>query len=188
MLCPKDRETELTPCDLDGGVAALHCECCEGSWISAENYGKWQETHGVALLDASTLGLVLDPEFEPSLEDAQAALCPECQHYLSRSRIGFGQSFFLERCKNCGGYWCDRGEWKLLTKLGLHGNLEHLFSATWQDAVRKREQQLTERRVLVEKVGEDLAAEVFEMATKLESHPSGDFAVAYLMRRFDGTD
>ena len=40
--------------------------------------------------------------------------------------------------------------------------------------------------VLIEKVGEELANQVFEMAAKLESNPNGDFAVAYLMRRFDG--
>ncbi|MEM9244319.1 MAG: hypothetical protein AAGA67_01045 [Cyanobacteria bacterium P01_F01_bin.153] len=74
----------------------------------------------------------------------------------------------------------------MLTKLGFNTNLEYLFTPEWQDAVRQREQHLTERRVLIEKVGEELANQVFEMAAKLEGNPNGDFAVAYLMRRFDG--
>lgn len=186
MLCPKDRETELEQKPVGDGLMALHCPTCQGSWIESEDYLAWQETQDTALPDASVLNPVLDPEFEPSLEDVQAALCPVCQHYLSRSRIGFSQSFFLERCKNCGGFWCDRGEWDLLTRLGLNTHLEHLFTPTWQDSVRHREQQLTERRVLIEKVGEALANQVFDMAAQLEGHPNGDFAVAYLMRRFDG--
>lgn len=186
MLCPKDRETELEQQTIDNNLTVFHCRQCQGNWLEAENYQEWQKTCGDKLPNVDVLGPVLDPDFEASLEDVQASLCPGCKHYLSRSRIGFGQSFFLERCKNCGGFWCDRGEWELLTKLGFHTNLEYLFTPEWQDAVRRREQHLTERRVLIEKVGEELANQVFEMAAKLESNPNGDFAVAYLMRRFDG--
>ncbi len=195
VLCPKDRETELEQRTLDDGLVVLYSPACGGSWIGAEEYRSWQATQleaaGVAeppALDASVLEPVLDPEFEPSLEDVQASLCPVCQSYLSRSRIGFGQSFFLERCRSCGGFWVDRGEWELLTRLGLTLNLDYLFTPEWQDAARRREQFLTERRVLVEKVGEELAQEVFALAQKLEGNPNGDFAVAYLMRRFDGGD
>ncbi|MEM9772022.1 MAG: zf-TFIIB domain-containing protein [Cyanobacteria bacterium P01_D01_bin.73] len=186
MLCPKDCETELEERTTDDDLAVHHCRGCKGEWIQAESYRQWQEEHGDALPNVRVLGPVLDPDFEASLEDVQASLCPECKHYLSRSRIGFGQSFFLERCKNCGGFWCDRGEWDLLAKLEFHTNLDYLFTPDWQDAARQREQQLTERRVLIEKVGEELAHQVFEMAEKLEGSPNGDFAVAYLMRRFDG--
>ncbi|MEM1426668.1 MAG: zf-TFIIB domain-containing protein, partial [Cyanobacteria bacterium P01_H01_bin.130] len=194
------RETELEEQILEGGLLGLYSHTGGGSWVSAENYLSWQadqlgsssEGAGEAVeppaLDASVLEPVLDPAFEPALEDAQAALCPTCQSYLSRSRIGFGQSFFLERCRSCGGFWFDRGEWELLSKLGLNANLDYLFTPEWQDAVRRREQFLTERRVLVEKVGEELAEEVFALAEKLEGNPNGDFAVAYFMRRFDGGD
>lgn len=186
VQCPKDRETELEEHSLEGGLVSLHCQECEGSWISSDEYLKWQGDRADRALDASALNPVLDPDFEASLEDVQAALCPACQHYLSRSRIGFGQSFFLERCKNCGGFWCDRGEWDVLTRLGLNSNLNYLFTPEWQDALRQREQFLTERRVLIEKVGEELAHEVFAIAERLERNSNGDFAVAYLMRRFDG--
>ena len=38
---------------------------------------------------------------------------------------------------------------------------------------------------IAEKLGDDLADKVFEIATLLKQHPSGDFGVAYLMRRLE---
>ncbi|MEL6604499.1 MAG: hypothetical protein AAFP20_14880 [Cyanobacteria bacterium J06614_10] len=39
--------------------------------------------------------------------------------------------------------------------------------------------------VLVDKLGEESANRVFERGELIEGHPHGDFAVAYLMRKFD---
>jgi hypothetical protein len=42
-----------------------------------------------------------------------------------------------------------------------------------------------ERRATIDKLGAELAAQIFELADVLKQHPNGDFGVAYLMRRCD---
>jgi Zn-finger nucleic acid-binding protein len=127
----------------------------------------------------------LDVDYVQSPFDTKAALCPECNCYLARARVGLKTPFYVERCPNCGGIWCDRGEWDVLEKLGLHTAIEQLFSSEWQARVKEREYAARERQATIDKLGADLAEKVFELAELLEGHPNGDFGVAYLMRRFD---
>jgi len=42
-----------------------------------------------------------------------------------------------------------------------------------------------ERQAVIDKVGVEMAQRVFDLADLLKKHPNGDFAAAYLMRRFD---
>ncbi|WP_225889303.1 hypothetical protein [Halomicronema hongdechloris] len=83
------------------------------------------------------------------------------------------------------GIWCDRGEWDVLQRLGLDTHIEDIFSGDWQAQMRALEQADRERQALREKMGPELAAQIFELADRLEQHPNGDFGVAYLMRRFE---
>jgi Zn-finger nucleic acid-binding protein len=126
-------------------------------------------------------------DFQPSALDNRAALCPDCQHYLVRGRIQLAtdRAFFVERCPNCKGYWCDRGEWDLLQQLKLDQHLEYIFSDSWQAQVKALSFAIREKAATIEKLGPDIAAKIFELAELLENHPNGDFGVAYLMRRFE---
>lgn len=188
MLCPKDGDTPLALAALPAGPAAYCCSDCQGAWIPAELYADWQaqQLGRLSPPDPSQLE-PLPASFAPGLYDAKGALCPECHNYLARVKVGLslGGTFYLERCKHCGGAWCDGGEWEALGTLGLQGAIAQLFLPQWQEGVRDREAFLQERRAVIDKLGPDLAAEVFELAGVLERHPNGDFAVAYLMRRFD---
>jgi len=184
VLCPKDRKTELEMGQLAENLEGFHCADCQGTWIPAERYELWQAAQGEVIPDAQALPEVLEVDFVQSPYDTRAALCPECQHYLSRAKVGLEPSFYVERCKNCGGIWCDRGEWNILTRLGLSATIDRLFTSSWQEQVRQRELSIQERRALREKVGDEVAETVFDLAAILEQHPNGDFAVAYLMRRF----
>lgn len=184
VQCPKDRGTLLVGNSLMG-LQVKHCAVCEGNWIPPENYVEWQKSQPVADEPAIVIDRVLNAAYEPSATDMKAALCPECQCYLARAKVSVQPPFYLERCPNCKGIWCDRGEWEVLQKTGLHVELERVFSTDWQNQVREREQAVQERRATIDKLGPDLAARVFELAEALEHHPNGDFGVAYLMRRFD---
>jgi len=93
--------------------------------------------------------------------------------------------FYVERCPNCNGIWCDRGEWEILTKLGLHATIQQLFSNEWQARVMRSHQTEKEKQATADKLGAELAERLFELADLLENHPNGDFGVAYLMRRFN---
>lgn len=183
MQCPKDKKIELVNSQLAGDLPVHHCPDCKGNWIPANEYEQWQSRQSRP--DTIPVPKTLEVDFTQSPLDTRAALCPECGCYLARAKVGLRPPFYVERCSNCGGIWCDRGEWDVLERLGLHTAIEQLFSSEWQIRVREREYAERERQATVDKLGADLALQVFELAEQLEAHPNGDFGVAYLMRRFE---
>lgn len=186
MQCPKDRKITLADGTLVGNLAAKCCSECQGSWISPEDYQRWQSQQSRPKTIAELVPKVLDADgFEPSLYDAKAAFCPECGIYLTRIKLGMKTPFYVERCLSCGGVWCDRGEWEALEAMGLHIAIEQLSSQEWQSLAREREHLAQERQLTIDRLGEALAQQVFELSELLEKHPNGDFGVAYLMRRFE---
>lgn len=186
--CPKEAGIELQAQQLADGLAAQCCGSCGGTWIPGDTYSDWREQR-VDLsqpFSLSVLPIALDSGFQPSNLDTRAALCPACRHYLVRGRINLkSSSFFVERCPNCQGIWCDGGEWEILEKLGLDTHIEQIFSGEWQAQVRTLEVVEREKQATADKLGPDLANRLFELAELLENHPNGDFGVAYLMRRFE---
>jgi Zn-finger nucleic acid-binding protein len=185
VLCPKDRKTLLTCIRLVDGLEAQYCSDCKGTWLPSKDYESWRAQQPHQEPDPSKLTQPLNVERVQSAYDTRAALCPECNNYLSRAKVSVDPPFYVERCMACSGIWCDHGEWAVLEKLGLHTTIESLFTQEWQTKVRKHELADQERRATIAKLGPELATEVFHLAELLEKHPQGDFGVAYLMRRFD---
>lgn len=183
MECPKDRGVELIDFVLSGGLAVKHCPTCTGNWLALDGYTLWQQQQPDVTVE--TLPVQVDLPYTPSLLDSRTALCPNCRGFLSRARVGSANPFYVERCPQCGGMWCDRGEWEVLQALGLHTIIDRLFSSDWQSRMREREFVTRERLALIDKLGSDLARQIFDLAEQLEKHPNGDFGVAYLMRRLD---
>ena len=183
MHCPKDKNVDLVEAVVAEELPERHCPDCEGNWISATDYQSWQERQ--PQVDSGAMPKTLDLQYARSPLDTRGALCPECSAYLARAKVELKTPFYIERCVKCGGIWCDRGEWEVLQELGLHTIVDQLFYSQWQAKVRERHSAERERQAIVDKLGEDLANRVFELAELLETHPSGDFGVAYLMRRFD---
>lgn len=187
MQCPKNQRISLVDGTLSDKLPVKHCPDCQGNWISHTNYEEWILSQPPRLAEPKLIASssVTDSNFVPSPNDNRAALCPECQHYLTRARVFYNRCFYIERCMHCGGIWCDKGEWEVLEKLGLHTNIEQLFSHEWQSRVREMEYAEKERQATEAKLGAKVASMVFELAEILENHPNGDFGVAYLMRRFN---
>jgi Zn-finger nucleic acid-binding protein len=185
MQCPKERKITLNDGTLSEALAVKQCPDCKGTWIPSENYKAWQSERERPKTVAGLIPKTLDVEFVQSPYDAKAALCPDCGSYLARAKVGMKTPFYVERCLSCGGIWCDRGEWEALEVMGLHVAIEQLFSSEWQVLSREREHLAMEKQATVDRLGEELASRVFELAEALEKHPSGDFGVAYLMRRFE---
>ncbi|OLP20209.1 hypothetical protein BST81_01900 [Leptolyngbya sp. 'hensonii'] len=183
MHCPKDRKILLVNSQISGDLAVKCCPDCKGTWIPAEQYEAWQARQPQSNQDV--FPETLDVEYVQSPFDAKGGLCPDCRHYLSRARVGLKTPFYVERCLECGGIWCDYGEWEVLEKLGLHTSIQRLFSSEWQARAREREHLSQERQAMIDKLGQELADQVFGLADALQDHPNGDFGVAYLMRRFD---
>ena len=184
MQCPKERKITLTDGTLTETLAVKQCPDCKGTWIPAEHYKEWQAKRVRPETIAQVMPKMLDVEFVQSPLDAKAALCPDCGSYLARAKVGMKSPFYVERCLSCGGIWCDRGEWDALEAMGLHSAIEQLFSSEWQVLSREREHLAMEKQATIDRLGLELANQVFELAEVLEKHPSGDFGVAYLMRRF----
>ena len=183
MQCPKCKKAMLLDGVLSEQLAVKYCQECKGTWIPASEYEQWQAhqaSHpGVSQFPSETLSV----DFVQSPFDAKAALCPECQRYLSRARVNLKTPFYVERCMQCRGIWCDYGEWDILEQMGLHTTIEQLFSNEWQSRARERQFFDKEREATIDKLGSELASQVFELAEALANHPNGDFGVAYLMRR-----
>ncbi|MBW4472024.1 MAG: zf-TFIIB domain-containing protein [Stenomitos rutilans HA7619-LM2] len=185
MQCPKDKQVDLVDGQLIKQLAAHHCPECGGAWITGASYETWQQHQPPAKDLSMLIDHALEADCARSPFDTRAALCPECTAYLSRAKVSVKTPFYVERCPNCKGIWCDRGEWDMLQALELHTVIDQLFSNDWQTRTREREQLAQERRATIDKLGPELAERVFALAEVLEKHPNGDFGVAYLMRRFD---
>lgn len=188
MFCPKHPQESLLADQLVDGLRAYSCSTCHGSWITSEDYQTWQTAQMAPPLSIESLTAPIDRDisYEPSRYDNRAGLCPSCGFYLVRGRITLRQvTFFVERCPGCKGIWCDDGEWTMLDTLGLSICVPVLFTDEWQSHVRAAEADFRERLATEEKLGVEIAEKLFELAKLLEEHPSGDFGVAYLMRRFD---
>jgi Zn-finger nucleic acid-binding protein len=160
-----------------------YCQECKGTWIPASEYEAWQTRQSYNPVVPNLGSKKLDVNFVQSPFDTKAALCPECQRYLSRAKVNLNTPFYVERCMHCRGIWCDYGEWDILEKLGLHATIEQLFSNEWQTKARSRQYSQQERQATIDKLGSELANRVFELAEILARHPNGDFGVAYLMRQ-----
>lgn len=164
-------------------LAVKNCDSCKGTWIPSENYSAWQMRQPRQAATPDKMPNQLSVNFVQSPFDMKAALCPDCSRYLSRARVNLDPAFYVERCQNCGGVWCDHGEWDILTQLGLSTTIEQLFTSDWQNRVREKQQADQEKIATIEKLGPEIAEKIFALAEQLEKHPNGDFGVAYLMRR-----
>lgn len=181
MNCPKCKHSPLLDSTLSGNLAVNSCHSCQGSWIRANDYETWHQEN--ASQEPELFSQIHQVDYVASPYDNKAALCPDCQRILSRAKVSLKTSFYIERCSSCNGIWCDGGEWDVLEKLGWHTHIEQLFTTSWQVRMREYQHAEQERQAIVDKVGSEIAHQVFELAAILEQHPNGDFAAAYLMRR-----
>jgi Zn-finger nucleic acid-binding protein len=184
MDCPKCR-SELANGILSDLLLTKHCPECDGEWIPGRMYQAWRSERPAILSSHDAIVRNYDFHYSPSPYDAKAANCPECKSIMARGKISLKQPFYVEHCLACGGIWCDRGEWDVLERLQLHTNITQIFSGGWQAQARASHMNALERQAVIDKVGVEMAQRVFDLADILIKHPNGDFAAAYLMRRFD---
>lgn len=184
MDCPKCA-SELENGIIGDLLLTKYCRKCKGEWIAGDNYQDWRDKHPGPPPDPSAIAKNYHMHYHPSDFDTTTGPCPECGRLLARGKILLREPFYLEHCLNCGGIWCDRGEWEILEQLALHHNIPQLFSGVWQAKARASHMSELERQAVIDKVGVDLSQRVFELADILVKHPNGDFAAAYLLRRFE---
>ena len=168
MQCPKCKQMELVEQILSDSLISHHCGQCDGDWLSGDRYHSWQDKQDIpAQINTE---LYLEKPLDPAEKDGQAALCPQCHCYLSRAKIPVEQPFYLEHCLECNGFWCDKGEWDALAELNLHHSLNIIFSSEWQTKVKLMQHNFRERQVLIQKLGQELALEVFRLGPSLAAN------------------
>jgi Zn-finger nucleic acid-binding protein len=185
MKCPKCKEF-LTEAKLFGNLASQDCSSCQGQWIDSDDYQTWRQQQQRLPVDpAKVLRANLGTYQVPAELDTKTGLCPQCQRILSRTRVPTKPFFYVEQCLSCNGIWLDRDEAAVLQQVGLHDRIEMLSAPNWQSQVRAAQMLMSEQEAVIEKLGIDIAQQVFELAEILQEQPHGDFAAAYLVRRFE---
>ena len=183
MHCPKCK-ADLVNGLLSDMLLTKHCRECQGEWISGRNYQTWKAEHAELPQQPNILAQNYHLPYAPSALDAKTAICPECRCIMARGKVALKEPFYLEHCLTCGGIWCDRGEWAVLEQLQLDRNIGQIFSGVWQAQVRANHANQLERQAVIDKIGIELAQQVFDFADLLAQHPHGDFAAAYIMRKY----
>jgi Zn-finger nucleic acid-binding protein len=185
MRCPKCKDP-LAPQQLFDSLSSQACSTCLGQWVDGDDYQEWRQQRTRASVDpAKVLRANLGVYQVPAELDTKTGLCPQCQRILSRTRVPTKPFFYLEQCLSCNGIWFDRDEAAVLQQLKLHDRIEMLSAPSWQSQVRAAQMLISEQEAVIEKLGIDIAQQVFELAEILQDQPHGDFAAAYLVRRFE---
>jgi Zn-finger nucleic acid-binding protein len=173
--CPVCQDTELTHGFLETGLPAYECHQCGGIWISANEYLTW--------VLVQELSATIKPAPDNSLpipDTNQAILCPDCGRILRRYKIWPDIDFHLDRCGGCNGVWFDKNEWQVLKLNGLHNQINHFFTESWQRKLREEETRRRFEKMYREKFGPEDYAEVKRIKTWLTHHPLGSSLLAYL--------
>lgn len=176
MKCPVCPGKALHPHVLTEDLVSSKCDACGGQWINSFQYWKWLEAHP-SNSSRSYSSLTLQGEGD---ETARAKVCPECQHILTRHRVGHAVNFTLDRCGNCGGMWFDRNEWDILQNSELRDQIHLVFSATWQSRVREESARIHLEELFAKKIGEEDYSRLKEMKCWLDGHPHRDDLIHFL--------
>ena len=147
MKCPICHTHTLSQVNLSTGLIAQQCNQCCGHWISSENYWEWldhrkktekeQPTKAVATLDKSVINLSTGSLLLPVVDNRTANFCADCKHLMTKTKVGRGLSFYIDRCSHCHGVWLDQNELENLVKKELHHQIHYMFSSAWQFSVRQ---------------------------------------------------
>ena len=175
MRSPVAPEVELEAVTLDRGPCAWRCPKTGGIWVRAADYHDWLDGR-----DGYQSEIFPPAENEPSavaaiddsLADSPAGKrCGEDGAFLIRQPVGHGLSFHVDRCGKCGGVWLDAGEWETLKQHDLHESLTRIFTAAWQEQIRRERHDSAVDEALQSKLGDADYARLREVEVWLRTHP-----------------
>ena len=177
MNCPVD-SAPLTRVDLEPGLAGFTCGKCAGHWLRFGDYLAWRERQPGDAPELPREGAGEVAEAPPT----SPRPCPDCNHLLTRYRVGRGVGFGLDRCGNCNGVWLDGGEWAALRGRGLHDNVHQMFGPGWQFAARTDDQRRLVEAQFERQLGADFGR-AREFAEWVAEHPRRSEILAYVQSR-----
>lgn len=177
--CPICKNVALQPAYFDNHLPVIECDSCGGAWLRANEYALWLKTQPS------------DEGFQPNSAEAgsrllvndsdQAAVCPDCGHFLRKYKIASNIDFQLDRCNHCNGVWFDHNEWEALKMEELHHEINQVFTKPWQAQIRD---EITARNFdarYLERFGEHDYEKIKEIREWLEENPNRNTLIAYLL-------
>ncbi|MEL6554708.1 MAG: zf-TFIIB domain-containing protein [Cyanobacteria bacterium J06621_11] len=150
MKCPICHIESLSEVNLDTGLLAYQCTNCLGHWIPSERYWEWldyrEQVQATKELQPSNLISHQSPRpvinlstggLLPVIDNTTANFCADCSRLMTKTRVGRGLNFYVDRCSHCHGVWLDQNEWENLVQMDLHHKIHYMFSSAWQFSVRQ---------------------------------------------------
>ena len=181
MHCPQCKGYRLEPKQLENGLIAAGCSKCGGALLSLMNYRFWSENQPAATEEKVSLDTV--GELAEGKEKAQ--VCPKCARIMTKFKIGLASANKLDLCTHCDEAWLDKGEWRLLKQLELHGKLPQIFTDAWQREIRiERMQNLVKQRY-VDMIGEEDFEKIDAFKQWLNKHPDREEIKQYLITSYE---
>lgn len=109
LKCPVCR-TALTPvrAGASGRVLLDACPTCDGIWFDAGELDQ---------LDGSPWANVEEADFRDASPDHDQPFCPRCRRLLQPVSPLDDPALTIDRCKQCRGFWLDRGELERMQQL-----------------------------------------------------------------------
>jgi Zn-finger nucleic acid-binding protein len=177
--CPICKKTDLQLIQHDNQPPVSECSTCGGMWVRANEYASWLKTQTPGKYDL-TNAEEASKRF-PITDSHQAAICPDCGHFLRKYKVSSNFDFQLDRCNNCNGVWLDKNEWQVLQATDLQDEINKIFTQPWQKQILD---EITARKfeaMYLERFGESDYAKIKEVRNWLQEHPNRNILIAYLL-------
>ncbi len=181
MQCPQCKGYRLEPVQLENGLIAAGCSKCGGALLSLLNYRFWSQNHQTD----SDEKVSLDTMSEVAEGEEKAQVCPKCARLMTKFKIGLASANKLDLCTHCDEAWLDKGEWRLLKQLELHGKLPQIFTDAWQREIRKERMQNLIKQRYVEMVGAEDFEKIDAFKSWLNDHPNREEIKQYLVTSYE---
>ena len=173
--CPVCKATPLEPKTMADGLEAWACPACEGNWVKGRKYFEW--------LKNGAANHMPDPQAQlaqPTTDSKAGKFCIDCGRFMRRVAVGYGQTFHLDRCMSCGGFWFDANEWAVLKQADLHHEAHQIFTDSWQAEIRRQSREAMDKKRLIDRLGDDAVEQVESIKQWISSHPHGSEIIAAL--------
>lgn len=139
MKCPICHIHSLHQVDLEVGLSAYQCNHCFGHWLPSENYWDWLDTREQQRKQSkqpTPIKLNVGQNLLPVVDNHTANFCADCSRLMTKTQVGRGLSFYIDRCSHCHGVWLDQNEWENIKQMDLHYQIHYMFSSAWQQRAR----------------------------------------------------
>lgn len=162
---------------LEPGLSAQRCADCSGVWLDLDAYRAWRR-HAA---DPTEPVAVAEIEEESDV----ARICPKTSRLMARVKVSNDASFRLDYSAAAQGVWLDRGEWEVLTSLGLARQLDVVVSERWQRQLQSEASRERIERAQRARFGEEAYRELIRMRQWLQAQPNTAEMIAFLNARQD---